>query len=60
MHNSDFYVAAATVIPLLLIALIATRSFRPGEMRDQPTMAVLTFGLPIIAELAAFSFLKII
>jgi hypothetical protein len=57
MHNDDFYVTAATVIPLLLIALIATRSFRPGEMGYQPIMAVLTFGLPLIGELAAFSFL---
>jgi hypothetical protein len=57
MDNSDFYVAAATVIPLLLIALIATRSFRPGQMRKHPIIAVLMFGLPVIGEIAAFSFL---
>ncbi len=57
MHSSDFYLGAATVIPLLLIALIASRSFRPGQMRDQPVTAMLTFVLPVIGELAAFSFL---
>ena len=57
MDNSAFYIAASTVIPLLLIALIATRSFRPGEMNEQPIITLVTFGLPIIGEVAAFSFL---
>ena len=57
MDNSDFYIAAATVIPLLLIAIMAARSFRPGDLQQQPVSTVLLFGLPIIGEIAAFSFL---
>src|SRR5215469_10505773 len=57
MDNGDFYVAAATVIPLLLIAIMAARSFRPGDLQRQPVSTVLLFGLPVIGELAAFSFL---
>jgi hypothetical protein len=57
MDHSDFYVAAATVIPLLLIAVMATRNLRPGELERQPTITTLVFGLPVIGELAAFSFL---
>ena len=57
MNNSDFYVAAVTVIPLLLIAIMATRTLRPGELQRQPANTVLIFGLPVIGELAAFSFL---
>jgi hypothetical protein len=57
MDNSDFYIAAATVIPLLLIAIMATRSLRPGALQQQPTSTVLVFGLPVIGELTAFSFL---
>jgi ribosomal protein S27AE len=57
MNNSEFYIAAATVIPLLLIAIMATRSLRPGALQQQPASTVLVFGLPVIGELAAFSFL---
>jgi len=57
MNHSDFYVAAATVIPLLLIAVMATRILKPGELQEQRTVSVLVFGLPVIGELAAFSFL---
>lgn len=57
MHNSDFYVAAATVIPLLLIAVMATRSLSPGELQRQPISTVLMFGLPVIGEVAAFAYL---
>jgi len=57
MDNSTFYAAAATVIPLLLIAIMATRSLRPGELQRQPTSTVLVFGLPVIGEVAAFAFL---
>jgi hypothetical protein len=57
VRNDTFYAAAATVIPLLLIAIMATRSLRPGELRQQPTSTALAFGLPIIGELAAFAFL---
>ncbi len=57
MNNSDFYIAAATVIPLLLIAVMATRSMRRGELQTQPIVTLLSFGLPVIGEVAAFSFL---
>lgn len=57
MHNEIFYASAATVIPLLLIAIMATRSFRPGEFHQQPAVTVAIFGLPIAGEIAAFAFL---
>ena len=57
MNNGDFYLAAATVIPLLLIAVMATRSLRPGALQQQPTSTALVFGLPVTSELAVFSFL---
>ena len=57
MRNTDFYAAAVTVIPLLLIATMAARSFRPGELQRQPFGAVLIFGLPVIGEVAAFAYL---
>jgi uncharacterized protein len=52
-----FYATAATVIPLLLIAVMATRSLMPGQLQRQPTSTVLIFGLPIVGEVAAFAFL---
>jgi uncharacterized protein len=56
--DSDvFYATAATVIPLLLISVIATRSWRPGELQQQPASALLIFGIPVIGEVAAFAFL---
>lgn len=57
MDNSEFYIAAATVIPLLLIAVMATRTLQPGELREQPTSTVLVVGLPVVGEVAAFAFL---
>jgi hypothetical protein len=57
MKNEVFYVTAATVIPLLLIAVMATRSLRVGEYQQRPIIAALAFGLPVIGELAAFVFL---
>jgi hypothetical protein len=57
MQNIDFYTTAATVIPLLLIAVMASRSLRSGELQTQPASTVLIFGLPVIGELAAFAFL---
>ena len=50
-------VLAATVIPLLLIAVMATRSLRVGEFSRQAPITLLIFGLPVLAELAAFAFL---
>jgi hypothetical protein len=52
-----FYATAATVIPLLLISTMATRSLRPGELQQQPRTTALGFGLPIVGEIAAFAFL---
>jgi len=57
MENEIFYATAATVIPLLLIALMATRSLRQGELQTQPRITILVFGLPVIGEVAAFAFL---
>jgi uncharacterized protein len=57
MNSEVFYATAATVIPLLLISVIATRSLRPGELRRQSTSIMLIFGLPILGEIAAFAFL---
>ncbi|HVX19876.1 MAG TPA: zinc ribbon domain-containing protein [Acidimicrobiales bacterium] len=57
MDNESFYVAAVTVIPLLLIAVMATRSLAVGAFRRQPTTTVLVFGLPILGEVAGFAFL---
>jgi len=57
MDSVVFYATAATVIPLLLISVMATRSWRPGELQQQSTSTMLIFGLPIIGELAAFAFL---
>jgi hypothetical protein len=57
VQNVVFYATASTVIPLLLIAMMATRSLRPGEFRRQSVSTVLVFGLPIVGELAAFVFL---
>lgn len=57
MDSEVFYATAATVIPLLLISVIATRSWRPGELQRQSTSALLIFGIPIIGEVAAFAFL---
>ncbi len=57
MANETFYAVAATVIPLLLIAVMATRSLRVGEFSRQAPITLLIFGLPVLAELAAFAFL---
>jgi uncharacterized Zn finger protein (UPF0148 family) len=57
VKNEIFYASAATVIPLLLIAVMATRTLRVGEFSQQPGITVLAFGLPVIGELAAFAFL---
>ncbi len=57
MDNEAFYVAAVTVIPLLLIAVMATRSLRVGEFSSQPRITVLIFGLPVLGELGAFAYL---
>lgn len=57
MYNEIFYASAATVIPLLLIAIIATRSFRVGEYQDQRIITIAIFGMPVIGEIAAFAFL---
>jgi len=57
MDNELFYATAATVIPLLLIAVMATRSLGPGELKQQPITTVLVFGLPIAGEVSAFAFL---
>lgn len=57
MYSDVFYATAATVIPLLLISVIATRSWRPGELHQQSTSALLIFGIPVIGEVAAFAFL---
>lgn len=57
MANETFYAVAATVIPLLLIAVMATRSLRVGEFSGQRRITLLIFGLPVLAELAAFAFL---
>jgi hypothetical protein len=42
---------------LLLIAVMATRSLRVGEFSRQARITLLIFGLPVLAELAAFAFL---
>lgn len=57
MANETFYAVAATVIPLLLIAVMATRSLRVGEFSGRRRITLLIFGLPVLAELAAFAFL---
>jgi len=57
MHNEVFYATAATVIPLLLISVIATRSMRAGELHQQATSTILIFGVPVIGETAALAFL---
>jgi hypothetical protein len=57
VNHETFYVAAATVIPLLLIAVMATRSLKPGQLHLQRISTILIFGLPVIGEIAAFSFL---
>jgi hypothetical protein len=57
MDKDVFYATAATVIPLLLISTMATRSLRPGELQQQPRTTALGFGLPIVGEIAAFAFL---
>jgi zinc ribbon protein len=57
MANETFYAVAATVIPLLLIAVMATRSLRVGEFSRRARITLLIFGLPVLAELAAFAFL---
>jgi hypothetical protein len=57
MDNEVFYVTAATVIPLLLIAVMATRSLRVGQFSHQPIITTLVFGLPVIGELATFAFM---
>jgi hypothetical protein len=57
MANETFYAVAATVIPLLLVAVMAIRSLRVGEFSTQAPITLLIFGLPILAELAAFAFL---
>jgi hypothetical protein len=59
MNNGDFYIAAASVIPLLLIGLMAARVLRLGEMsgRLEGKILVLGLGLAVIGEIAVFSFL---
>jgi hypothetical protein len=57
VNNETFYASAATVIPLLLIAVMATRALRTGEFSHQPRMTLLVFGLPVIGEMAAFAYL---
>ena len=57
MNHEAFYVAAATVIPLLLIAVMATRSLAPGELHPQRVSTLWIFGLPVLGEVATFAFL---
>jgi hypothetical protein len=57
MNNEVFCASATTVIPLLLIAVMATRTLRAGEFSGHPAVTVLASGLPVISEVAAFAFL---
>jgi hypothetical protein len=57
MHSDVFYATAATVIPLLLISVMATRSLKPGELQQLPTITILMFGLPVLGEIATFAYL---
>lgn len=59
MDNSDFYFAAASVIPLLLIGVMATRSLALGAMSRRPAEKILVLGLgtAVIGEIAVFAFL---
>ena len=57
MRHDIFYTTAATVIPLLLIGVIATRTLHVGEFSHRPMSTYLVFGPPIVGETAAFAFL---
>jgi hypothetical protein len=57
MGNETFYSTAATIVPILLFAMMAARNLVPGQLSVQRFSTVLLFGLPIVGALAAFAFL---
>ena len=57
MNNETFYSTAATVVPILLFAMMAARNLAPGQFNSQKVLTLFLFGLPALGAVGAFAYL---